>query len=101
MSPLHRLVATLGVAVIMRTGIIPHLASRLKPVNAPGDRVSSCNVAQSWSETRPHMARISRPLLHCCNTRHAIEAESLLRMPHRLYFVSQKIKINSQAGTRY
>jgi hypothetical protein len=43
------------------------------------------------------MSRLSQPLLHCCNTRRTIQAETRFDAADRLYFGSQRIKINSQA----
>jgi hypothetical protein len=90
---LHRLFARIGVRAI----IIPHVASRLKPVNfiwgmeKPGssthDQLSSFEPTAKVATNMLVVTipvRISHSLLHCCNTRHAIEGESRFRMAHRL-----------------
>jgi hypothetical protein len=73
-----------GLAPSART--IPHLASRLKPVNAfeivlNGARSKPFHLELSTkveanAPASGNLVRISRLLLHCCNTREAIAGES-------------------------
>jgi hypothetical protein len=77
--------------------IIPHVASRLKPVNfiwgieKPGrstrDRLGSLDRSTKVAMNMlvlTFLVRISYTLLHCCNTRDSIEGESRFGMGHRL-----------------
>jgi len=74
------------------TMILLHLASRLNPVNGIwgiGNPVHGDEVARLRAFLRPKLGRtvwsattcqrISQLLLHCCNTRHAIEVESTFK----------------------
>src|SRR5882672_4249453 len=74
--------------------IILHVASRMKPVNfiwgieRPGssirDQLGSFDPSTKVVTNVPVVTIFSRPPLHCCNTRHAIEGESRFRTGHRL-----------------
>jgi hypothetical protein len=68
-----------------RPAILSHLASGLKPVktaqSAPQskrDHVYYPPKAENERSNRDIFSRFLCLLLHCCNTRHAIEAESCL-----------------------
>jgi hypothetical protein len=90
---LHRLFARIKGLTRPGTMILLHLASRLNPVNGIwgiGNPLHPDEVDRLHAFLRPKSGRtvgsaticqrISQLLLHCCNTRHAIEGESRFRM---------------------
>src|SRR3954447_16861818 len=95
-----------GLAPTART--IPHLASRLKPVNAfeivlNGARSKPFHLELSTkveanAPASGNLVRISRLLLHCCNTREAIAGEShvALRSSLVIQFVGDQDKFTTR-----
>jgi len=94
---LHRLFARIKGSIAQGSMILLHLASRLNPVNGIwgiGNPVHRDGVDRLRAFLRRKLERtagsaticqqISPLLLHCCNTRHAIEDENTFKCGHRL-----------------
>jgi hypothetical protein len=88
-----------------RRAIISHLDTRLKPVKAARSAASSKHDHDFWSAEsrnesshRDIFSRIAGLLLHCCNTRDAIEAESCLvtRSSLVIHFAEAQDKFTSE-----